>query len=153
MKKVKEKNLRNEHCEHHSNLALLTTVMAMACFVVLLFINMATHNPLGAIRPWEIAQIACVIYWVAAALVAYNAVRKGKKYLAEYVALFVFFGLGLYLMYNRPAFMRALVEGTYFQGNWGKGIEVMWSAILVVYSVVSIAWHVILATPVRKKRK
>ena len=153
LKKASYSSIKNERCEHHSNLALATTVVAMVCFVVLMFIYMSSHNPGGAVRPSEISVAGAVISWITAAILAYNSVRKGKKYLLEYIVLLLVFGLGLFVMYDRPGFIRALVEGTYFQSNWARGIFKIVSVCLVAYSLVSIAWHIILATPRKSKKK
>lgn len=151
-KKSSDKYVRHEKYEQHSNLALFTTVMAMVGFVVLMFVYMGERNPANWLLVRNASKVCGLIFWICAAFFAVNAVKKRKKYLAEYVIYTVILGFGLFFMYTRPVFLRTLVEGTYFDGNWAGGVFKLISVMLVVYSFVSIAWHVILATP-RKSRK
>ena len=152
-KKSSEKIIRHERCERHSNLALLTTVMAMVGFVVLMFVYIGERNPAHWSLVRNMSKICAVIFWIAAAAFAVNAVKKKKPFLAEYVIYTIIIGFGLFFMYTRPGFLRNVLEGTYLQENWASGIFKGVSILLVIYAVVSIAWHVILATPRKSKKK
>ena len=152
-KKSSEKIMKHERCERHSNLALLTTVMAMVGFVVLMFVYIGERNPAHWLLVRNASKICAVTFWIAAASFALNAVKKKKPFLAEYVIYTIIIGFGLFFMYTRPMFMRSLVEGTYLQENWAGGIFKGMSILLVIYSVISIAWQVILATPRKSKKK
>ncbi len=152
-KKTLSKHIRNERCEHHSNLALLTTVMAMVSFVVLMSVYMGAHNPANLELALGAAKYCAVAFWIGAALFAYNGVKKKKKYLLEYIVGTLVMGFGLFFMYDRPALIGRLVQGTYLQANWANGIFRGLAVLLVVYSFVSIAWHVVLATPRKSNKK
>lgn len=153
MKKDLEKQMKNIKYEHHSNLALITTVMAMIGFVVLLFVYVGQHNIANPELVVNGTLYCGVAAWIGAAIFAFNAVKKGKKYLTEYIVYLLVLGFGLFFMYNQPDFVAPLVKGTYFEYKWAKGLFSVLSFGVVIYSVTSIAWHVILATPGRCKKK
>lgn len=146
------RQIKNERCEHHSNLALVTTVMAMIGFVSLMFVYIGEHNAAGASMIVAGSRYLAIAYWIAAAITAYRAVKKSKKYLAEYIAFLIVFGFGLFFMHAMPEFVYDIVKGTYVGGNWARVVFKALSVILVVYFVVGVAWHVFLATP-RKGKK
>lgn len=152
IKKSTNKQLRNERCEHHSNLALFTTVMAMIGFVVLMFVYIGDHNPSNIGLAQTASKYCAAAFWVAAAFTSYNAVRKKRKYLIEYIIYMLVLGFGLFFMYSMPDFVYEMIKGTYFGGNWARGVFKVLSVSLVIYSLVSIMYHIVLATPAKKKK-
>ncbi len=152
-KKKVNKYIRNERCEHHSNLALITTVMAMAGFVMLMFVYIGEHNPANVELAMAASRYFGVALWIGAAAFAYNAVKKKKKHLIEYVIYTLILGFGLFFMYNRPNIFVNIVEGTFFEGNWASGVFRVLSVSLVLYALVSIIWHACLGNPTGKKKK
>ena len=152
-KKSSDKLMKHEKYERHSNLALLTTVMAMVGFVVLMFVYIGERNPAHWMLVRNASKVCAVVFWIAAASFAVNAVKKKKKFLLEYIIYTIIIGFGLFFMYIRPRFLATIVEGTYLESNWASGVFKGISILLVIYSFISIAWHVILATPRKSKKK
>ena len=147
-----KKERKNERCEHHSNLALVTTVMAMIGFVSLMFVYIGEHNSANAAAIVTGSCYLGVAYWVAAALTAYRAVNKGHKYLLEYIVFLLVFGFGFFFMHAMPAFVYNMIAGTALAGNWARNVFKFLAVILGAYFIVSVGWHVILATPGRGKK-
>jgi hypothetical protein len=151
--KSSDKLMKHEKYERHSNLALLTTVMAMVGFVVLMFVYIGERNPSHWLLVRNLSKVCAVVFWIVAAAFAVNSVKKKKKFLVEYVIYTIIIGFGLFFMYTRPSFLRPIVEGTYLQQNWASGVFKIIAVMLVIYSFVSIAWHIVLATPRKSKKK
>ena len=152
-RKPTDKQIRNERCEHHSNLALLTTVVAMIGLVVLMFVYMGDHNSANIGLVISASKYCAAAAWIGAAVFAWNAVSKKKKYLLEYIIYLLVLGAGLFFMYSMPDFVYELIKGTYLSRNWARSIFKVTAISLVVYSLVSLVWHVILATPRKSGKK
>lgn len=146
------RQIKNERCEHHSNLALVTTVVAMIGFVSLMFVYIGEHNSANALAIITASCYLGIAYWVAAALTAYRAVKKAHKYLVEYVVFLLVFGFGFFFMHNMPEFVYNIIAGTALAGNWARSVFKALAILLAAYFVVSVGWHVILATPGRGKK-
>lgn len=146
-----KKNANKNNYEHHSNMALLTTVIALVSFVVLMIVYMGDHSPQKAEMAVAASKFCAVVYWLIAALLSYNAVRKGKKYLAEYIVYMIIMGFGLLFMYNMPMFAYELLKDTFIATNWARVIFRVLAIGSVIYSAVSIGYHMFLATPRRTK--
>lgn len=149
MKNKKNSSINNY--EHHSNMALLTTVIALASFVVLMIVYMGDHSPQKAEMVVGASKLCAVIYWLISAFLAFGAVKKGKKYLAEYIVYMIITGFGLFFMYNMPMFIYELVKDTVIATNWARGIFRVLAIGSVIYSGVSIGYHMYRATPRRTK--
>ena len=80
MKNKENKNAKNLSCELHSNLMLVTTVVAMVVFVVLMLIYMGMRNPALISLATGAASFGGLISWITAAALAYNSIKKHKKY-------------------------------------------------------------------------
>jgi hypothetical protein len=147
-----EKQLKNAYCEKHSNLALITTALAMISFVVLMPVYMGDHNPMRVSLALGASKAGGVLAWIAAAVIIFVSVKGGKKHLAEYAVYLIIMGIGLFFMYNMPMFVYNLIKDTRFAFNWARNIFKILSAISAVYFVVSVIWHVVLASPDRKAK-
>jgi len=150
-RKPTNKQMKNERCEHHSNLALITTVVAMISFVVLMIVYMGDHNPSRIEMAFTASRVCSVGYWVAAAILAVKSVKTGAKHLLEYIIYMIIVGFGLMFMYNMPHFAYELLEGTRLGMNWARAIFKGLSLLSVVYFLTSVIWHLVLATPKRGK--
>ena len=74
------KNNNTMSKELHSNLMLVTTTIAMLCFVAIMLIFMGMRNAAIPEFTTVCSRVSAVAAWVAAAVMAYKAVKKGKKY-------------------------------------------------------------------------
>lgn len=146
-----KKNAVINSYEHHSNMALLTTVIALASFVVLMIVYMGDHSAQKAEMAIGASKICAVIYWLGASVLSYNAVKRGKKYLVEYIIYMLITGFGLFFMYNMPMFVYELLKDTVIATNWARAIFRVLAVGSVVYSGISIGYHMYRATPGRTK--
>ena len=146
-----KKNVRINSYEHHSNMALLTTVIALASFVVLMIVYMGDHSPQRVEMAIGASKFCAVLYWLISAVLSYSVVKKGKKYLTEYIVYMIITGFGLFFMYNMPMFMYELLKDTIIATNWARGIFRVLAIGSVIYSGVSIGYHMFRATPRRTK--
>ena len=137
--------------EHHSNMALLTTVISLISFAVLMLVYIGDHAPQKMELAITASKVCAVLYWITAAIFAVKAVRQSRRYLAEYIVYMIFVGFGLVFMYNMPIFVYNIIKNTIIASNWARAVFWGLTVVSVVYAVVSIAWHIILATPRRKK--
>jgi len=151
IRKPTEKKMKVLKYEHHSNLALLTTVIALISFVVLMLVYMGDRTPQRIDMAIGASKFCAIGFWVAAAIFAVNAVRKNKRYLLEYIIYMIILGFGLFFMYSMPAFIYSLIKDTMLGLNWARAIFRVLSVGAVVYSIVSVLCHVILATPKKNK--
>ncbi len=151
-RKPTNKQIKNETCEHHSNLALITTVVAMISFVVLMIVYMGDHNPARIEMAFTASRVCAAGFWIAAAVLAVKSVRSRIKYLLEYIIYMIIVGFGLMFMYNMPHFVYELLEGTKIGMNWARAIFKGLSLLSVVYFLTSVIWHLVLATPRSAKK-
>ncbi len=158
-RKPTNKQIKNMACEHHSNLALLSTAVGMIAFMVLMLIYMGTFqsgnysmNKMNmAIGVSTFVGIAC---WIVGAVLAVVAVLKKKKFLAEYIAYSFVMGFLLFFMYNMPAFLHeALFKGTSIYNTRAVWLFRVASILAGAHFVISVIWHGILATPKKAKKK
>lgn len=149
-KRVPRKENINSY-EHHSNMALLTTVISLITFAVLMLVYIGDHSPQKIELAITSSKVCAVLYWIVAAILAVKAVRGGRKYLAEYVVYMIFIGFGLVFMYNMPMFVYAIIKNTIIATNWARAVFRGLMIVAVLYAGVSIGWHIVLATPRRKK--
>ncbi len=148
MKKMNaERQIRNEKCEHHSNLALVSVVVAMVTFVVLMFVYMGDHNPARVEMVVNASKYLAAGCWITSAVFAITAVRRKRKYLLEYLLVFLVLGFGLFYMYDMPNWVYEIIKNTTIAYNWAKAVFRALAIGLGLYTVVSIVWHGILATP------
>lgn len=147
-----EQQIKKANCEHHSNLTLVTTAVAMITFVVLLIIYRGESNYLMIDMATSMATAIPVITWIAAAILAVKAVKTKKKYMAEYIIYMIVMPFGLFFMYNMPAFAIKLMNkiGVAYSSRIILKAEAI---VAAVYFVVSLTWHIILATPRKSKKK
>ncbi len=146
-----KKNASINNYEHHSNMALLTTVIALVSFVVLMVVYMGDHSPQRVEMAIGASKLCAVLYWAGAAVLSFNAVKRGKGYLAEYIVYMIIIGFGLFFMYNMPMFVYELLKDTVIATNWARGIFRVLAVGSVIYSGVSIGYHMFRATPRRTK--
>lgn len=146
-----ETQMKKANYEHHSNLSLITTTVAMISGVVLLLIYRGESNYLMIDMAMSLATVIPVISWIAAAILAVKAVRTKKKWMAEYITYMIVMPFGLFFMYNMPDFAIKLLTkmGIVYSSRLVIKLEAIVTAI---YFVVSLAWHIVLATP-RKAKK
>ena len=147
-----EKQLKNAYCEKHSNLALVTTALAMVSFVVLMLVYMGDHNPSRVSLALGASKVGAVAAWIVAAVITFVCVKKGEKHLAEYAVYLIVMGIGLFVMYNMPMFVYRLIKDTRFAFNWARNIFKILSLISGVYFLVSVTWHMVLASPRGNKK-
>ena len=154
-RKPTDKQIKNVYCEHHSNLALLTTAIAMVTFMVLMLIYMGTMgnvNPQRALMAYSISPVIGVVCWIAAAALCIIIATKKKKYLIEYAVYALVMGFGLFFMYKMPAFVYTAFKGHAIATNWAKTVFLAVAAFGTIYVIVSVVWHLILATPGKSKK-
>lgn len=150
MKKKNAGNRQEVSCELHSNLMLVTTSVAMLGIVVLMIIYMAMKNPSLITLATGAARFGGIAAWIAAALLAFNGVKKNKKYFVEYMVYCLIMGFGLTFMFNVPFFARYFVF-KYNITNWAHNSLIALTALTGVFFAVSIVCHGVLASPKRKK--
>lgn len=150
-RKLTDKRIKMLKCEHHSNLALMTTVIALTSFVVLMLVYMGDHSAARVGMAIGASRLCGIAFWIAAAAFAVNAVRKNKKYLIEYIIYMIILGFGLFFMYSMPSFIYPVIEGTIIASNWARGIFRVLAVGSVVYFIISVGYHLVLATPGKNK--
>ncbi len=153
-RKSTDRQIRNLYCEHHSNLALLSTAVAMVAFMLLMLIYMGTLgnvSPQRAVMATTIAPVIGVACWVLGAVMLLIVVLKKKKYLIEYAVYSLVMGFGLFFIYNMPMFLYENFKNVYFVSNWAKCVFFAMVVVSVAYLVVSVVWHIVLSTPKKNK--
>lgn len=149
MKNKKYTEGQNLSRELHSNLMLATTIIAMLGFVVLMLIYMGMRNPSVMSLATGAARFGGIAAWFAAALLAFNSVKKQKKYFLEYIIYLIIMGFGLTFMFNAPFSMNFMYKHNIT--NWARNSVIALVALSGVFFVASIAFHGVLAS-VRKKK-
>ncbi len=157
-KNVVKKEQKTVYCEHHSNLALLTTAVAMIAFMVLMLIYMGiVQGERFSQSKFEmalaIAPVAGVICWLLAAVLGVIIVGKKKTYLIEYFIYSLIMGFALFFLFQ-PGKLGFLFDWLYPTGIFAAwSVNAFWgiSILSAVYFVVSIVWHSILGTPKKGK--
>ncbi len=152
-KNVTNKQEKNVYCEHHSNLALLTTAAAMIAFMVLLVIYMGFKNYQRLEMSIAVASFASIACWILAAVIGAVSVIKKKKYLVEYFIYTLFMGFALFFLFE-PGKLGIIFDWLYPTGIFSAwSVNAFWGICIVsgVYFLVSIVWHSILGTPKKGK--
>lgn len=157
-RKATEKQIKNIYCEHHSNLALLTTAVAMITFMVFMLIYMGTfqsgnYSMSKVDMAMGVAKVVAVACWIITAGLCVLIATKKKKYLVEYAAYSLVMGFGLFFMYNMPMFIYNAFSKFAFARSWAKTVFTALSLLSAIYFVVSVSWHLVLATPGKSKKK
>lgn len=147
-----DKQIKKANYEHHSNLALITTALAMISFVILMLIYMGERNPARIDLAIGTSKFAAAGLWIASAILAVQSVRKSHKYLIEYIVYMIVLGFGLFFMYDM-GFLYHIFGGTTFAYKWARNLFKVLSVISAVYFLISVIWHVVLATPRKSKKK
>ena len=157
-KNVANKQQKNVLCEHHSNLALLTTAVAMIAFMVLMVIYMGLmqgerFSQTKFDMALAIAPVAGVICWILAAVIGVVIAVKKKSYLVEYFIYSLFMGFALFFLFE-PGKLGFIFDWLYPTGIFNAwSINAFWGTCIVsgVYFLLSIVWHSILGTPKKGK--
>ena len=153
-RKPTDKQIKNVYLEHHSNLALLSTAVAMVSLMIFMLLYMGTLGnvtPERAVMAYSVAPVIGVACWIIAAVLCLVIAVKKKIYLIEFAVYSLIMGFGLFFIYNMPAFFYNNFKNTYIVANWAKSLFVGMLTVSAVYLVVSVVWHLILATPKKKK--
>ena len=100
-----------------------------------------------------VAKVVGVACWIITAGLCVIIATKKKKYLAEYAVYSLVMGFGLFFMYNMPEFIYKAFYNFKFIHSWAKTIFAGLSVLAVIYFLVSVTWHVVLATPKKNKKK
>lgn len=153
-KKSTDRQIRNLYCEHHSNLALLSTAVAMVAFMVFMLIYMGTLgnvSPQRAVMATSVAPVIGVACWVISAVMFLVVALKKKKYLIEYAVYSLVMGFGLFFIYNMPMFLYDNFKNAYLIANWAKCVFFAMVVVSVIYLLISVVWHFVLSTPKKSK--
>ena len=149
MNKKNSGNRQEVSRELHSNLMLVTTTVAMLGFVILMLIYMAMKNPALLNLATGAARFGGIAAWIVAALLAFNSVKKSKKYFLEYIVYCLIMGFGLTFMFNVPFSMAFIYKHNIT--NWAHNTLIALFALTGVFFAISVAWHGVLASPKRGK--
>ena len=153
-KKSTDRQVRNLYCEHHSNLALLSTAVAMVAFMVFMLIYMGTLgnvSPQRAVMATSVAPVIGVACWIISAVMFLVAALIKKKYLIEYAVYSLVMGFGLFFIYNMPMFLYDNFKNAYLIANWAKCVFFAMVVASVIYLLISVVWHFVLSTPKKSK--
>ena len=140
------KNNNTMSKELHSNLMLVTTTIAMLCFGAIMLIFMGMRNAAIPEFTTVCSRVSAVAAWVAAAVMAYKAVKKGKKYFLEYIIYLIIMGFGFVFMFNMPTVFYVKFHIT----NWANLSLQVLTVLTGVFFVASVVCHGVLAS--RAKR-
>lgn len=144
---MKNTNKNNLSKELHSNLMLVSTSVAMICFVALMLIYMGMKNTALPEFTTSCSRVCAIVVWVSAAVMAYRAVKRKKSYLLEYVVYFILMGFGFMFMFNMPAFLYVKFHIT----NWATMVFRTLMVLTGLFFAGSVAIHGVLASKVKKK--
>ncbi len=145
MKNKENKNAKNLSCELHSNLMLVTTVVAMVVFVILMLIYMGMRNPALISLATGAASFGGMISWITAAALAYNSIKKHKKYFLEYIIYLIITGFVFAFMFNVPFSM--VFMNKHHLTNWAHDSLLALTIVNGVFFVVSVIFHAVYANP------
>lgn len=146
MKNKKTADRRHLSCELHSNLMLVTTTVAMICFVALMLIYMGMRNSSLPEFTTACSRVSAVAAWAAAAVMAVKAVKRKVSYFTEYIIYLVVMGFGFMFMFNMPVFLYTRFHIT----NWA-GLSIRALTVLTgIFFAVSVVCHGILANRGKK---
>ena len=148
MNKKKADNL-NVSRELHSNLMIVSTLIAMIGFAVLMIIYMTMRNPSLVGFTTTLPAVGGFVAWVTAAYLAFKAVKENKKYFLEYIIYCIIMGFGLTFMFNVPRFISVILYNNGIIDTARITLKAL-VALTGVFFVVSVAVHGVLASPKRK---
>ncbi len=159
-RKPTEKQIKSIYCEHHSNLALLTTAIGMVAFMVLMLIYMGIvqgerFSQSRFDMALAIAPVAGIICWILAAVLGVVIAYKKKTYLTEYFVYSLFMGFALFFLFE-PGKLGFIFDWLYPTGIFNAwSVYAFWGTCIVsaIYFITSIVWHSVLGTPGKNKKK